>query len=62
VKIGLKDSYSYGYYIMSLVSEYNFITEILAFTFYPYKIISIRNYTQLPTSIPGLEASPDIIL
>jgi hypothetical protein len=47
---------------MSLVSKYNFITEILAFNFNPFKIISIRNYTELPTSIPSLEASPEVIL
>jgi hypothetical protein len=46
---------------MSLVSKY-FITEILAFKFNPFKIIPIRNTIQLPTSIPSLEASPEVIL
>jgi hypothetical protein len=43
-------------------SKYHFITEILAFKLNPFKIISIRNYIHLPASIPGLEASPEVIL
>jgi len=29
---------------------------------YPFKVISIGSYTPLHTSLPGLKASPEVIL
>jgi hypothetical protein len=46
---------------MILIKKY-FIYQIIVSTYYPFRVISIGGYTLPHTSLPGLEASPGVIL
>jgi len=38
------------------------MTKLLCLCVIPFKVISIGSYTQPHTSLPGLEASPEVII
>jgi hypothetical protein len=46
---------------MRLVSGCAFLMKLLCINVIPLKVISIGSYTPLHMSLPGLEASPEVI-